>query len=211
MSLSAFLRESPALRQALEGEAPFSSAFNYTKNDLLFIRDNASGLIWDYLARSEPLMQVILGAALATQDVRTTCKSFEWVSVPQFENFEEEMNFCLPLVKHAISVMVCVLGRKSAMEFLQGVDISAFFTGLISAVSWLERASSLTPEEVRRWQAGSIAHLIGILAVVNFPTMRFTGACRYLAALEATDELMHKEFIPRLVDMFKLNPSKSIH
>lgn len=211
MSLSAFLRESPALRKALESEAPFSSGFDYTKNDLLYIRDNASGLIWDYLARKEPLMQVILGAALSDPDVRTSCKCYEWVEVPPFESLEEELNFCLPLVKHAISVMFCVLGRKSAMEFLQGVDISACFTGLISAVEWIAKAPSLDPYEVSHWQVGSIAHLIGLLAVVNFPSMRFTGACRYLAALEATDELMRKEFIPRLVELFKLNPSKSVH
>lgn len=210
MSLRAFLRESRALRQALEGTAPFSNAFGYTKSDLLWIRDNTD-LIWDFLVQQEIGLPTIIPGAAADHSVRKTVMKYSWVNPPSEMSLDQEITFCIPLVKHAISILYCVLGRTSALEFIKGAGVVHCVVGNTSAVVWLAESAAFSAADVAGWQIGSITNLIGILAVTNFPTMRLTGACRYVATLEMSDQLMSAEFFPRLNRILDINPTHSVH
>lgn len=212
MTLSEFLKSSPSLRIALQGEGYYQKDFLHTLMEYRFIRDNTD-VVFAFLARNQPHFHTAAVHACSDKSARDYCvKTFNLIP-PAFSSIEEEGKYYIHYIKKLIVSLVTMFGQKTALTYLSSnaLSIAQVAIACSSSASWIEKIDSLPPREVECLQMSAIANFVMYLSFCNYPTSVYRGVNFYLTATEIDDNEYEEEILPRIATIRRTNEATTLH
>lgn len=208
MKLCTYLRESPALTRALRNHRRYSTDFGYTRNDIRYIRDNWE-LIWDNLCDESPKFEYIVARALMSHDVTDMIQRY----YPPSKDYKgDPLLHAEHVLRKLVTYTTCFFGLTSTIDLMDRLHFARFISGSEAlACRWIEECDTLKDSEIEEVQVACIANYIGTVAIINYPQQRYAGAFKLLTVTDMSDQIIYRDFLPRLERIFELNELPVVH
>lgn len=202
------LKNSSTIRKALDVEGQAVIPLIYTRDELIWVRENID-TIWDVAVERAPQLEDYFNTSIKVSDILHLCEQFQLFFYPPIEGIDEVTVNAAPMLRSVMVTSILTMGLGPTLTLLRQ-ELIAPLLGVFVGLQDLFNVERLTNDAVSVWQLRTITEWIAIAAKRNYPTKIRFGTIHYFSLLEYPEEF-YDHLLPGILAAYRERPTISTH